>query len=67
MTEAQQIEPRMWGVTRVASELGVHEATVYRWCKEKRLPYVRMPGGHLRFDPAKITSWLEDRAVEVVK
>lgn len=66
MTTPSPPEPKLWGVERTASELGVHQATIYRWCKTKHIPHIRV-GSLLKFEPAKVKAWLDERAIEAVK
>jgi excisionase family DNA binding protein len=41
----------------VASILRCHVASVYRAVAEKRIPFLRVPGG-VRFDPADLEVWI---------
>lgn len=34
--------------------LGVADETLRRWADERKIRHVRLPSGHLRFDPADI-------------
>ncbi len=56
---------KLWQVPRVASELTVSEAHVYRMVREKRIPFLRI-GKALRFDPKDIQAYLDERRVPAV-
>jgi excisionase family DNA binding protein len=42
-----------------ARRLHISPKTLARWAKDGRIPSVRTPGGHRRFDPAVIAEWQE--------
>ncbi|WP_435107269.1 BldC family transcriptional regulator [Nocardiopsis synnemataformans] len=41
-------------VAEVGDLFRVNPRTVNRWVAQGRIPVVRTPGGHLRFDPAEV-------------
>ncbi|ASU60965.1 MULTISPECIES: BldC family transcriptional regulator [Nocardiopsis] len=41
-------------VAEVGDMFRVNPRTVNRWVAQGRIPVVRTPGGHLRFDPAEV-------------
>jgi len=46
-------------VPEVAKALGIHPATLRRWCLSGRGPqYFRSPGGAFLFRPEAITAWI---------
>jgi excisionase family DNA binding protein len=47
----------------VAEQLGVSAETVLRWSRRGELPYVRLPGGAIRFRDDQIGDWLDARTV----
>lgn len=49
-------------VRQAAETLGLHEQTIYKWSRTGRIPTLRI-GGTLRFDPALLADWLENREV----
>lgn len=53
-------------VKGLAAKLAISQGHVYRMAAEKRIPYLRV-GALLRFDPAAIDAWLENRKVEQVR
>lgn len=56
----------LWTVAQAAKELQVSEKHLYRLCREKRIPHVRV-GSALRFSPTDLQAWLTDRALPAVK
>lgn len=38
--------------------LGIAQRTLYKWIKEKRIPYLKV-GNQYRFRPEQIDAWLE--------
>lgn len=58
--------PMLWTVAQAAKELQVSEKHLYRLCREKRIPHVRV-GSALRFSPTDLQAWLTDRALPAVK
>jgi excisionase family DNA binding protein len=57
--------PKLWDVERVATELNVSKATVYRLVADKRIPFIRL-GQLLRFEPESVRTWLDERTVPAV-
>ncbi len=54
--------PRLLTIEQVADHLGVGVRHVRRLVAERRIPFVKW--GHLlRFDPDRISAWLDDREV----
>lgn len=52
-------------VKQVAEMLCIAEQTCYKWARSGRLPAIKV-GYLLRFDPAAIERWLEQRTTESV-
>jgi len=46
----------------VADRLGVSPETVLRWTRRGELPALRLPGGAIRYRPADLDAWLEQRS-----
>lgn len=46
--------PKHLTTQQVARIFHVHPNTVVIWANEGKLPYVRTPGGHRRFDPEAV-------------
>jgi DNA-binding transcriptional MerR regulator len=49
----------------VAEKLGVSEHTVRAWTRQGLIPHVPLSPRVIRYDPAKIDDWLNERAVQV--
>jgi excisionase family DNA binding protein len=47
----------------VAELLGFKPETIRRWARAGRLPYVKAPGGDLRFSEAAIERWKQVRTI----
>lgn len=54
------IEPLL-RVTDVVDWLGVSAKSIYRWCEEGRMPFVRA-GTSLRFRRADVEAWIQQAA-----
>lgn len=50
-------------VEELADKIKFNKYTIYRWVKERKIPYVKMPGNDIRFNTVKIENWLENRTV----
>ena len=51
-------------VQELSKMLNFAPTTIYRWVKDRRIPFVKMPGNDIRFDKAKIEKWIENRTVK---
>jgi excisionase family DNA binding protein len=47
-------------LAEAAQQLGVHPTTLRRWSDLGRISHSRTPGGHRRFDPSDIQSFLQE-------
>lgn len=56
-----------WALGDVARALACSTRTVRRLCADGALPYARMPGGSLRFEPALVRAWCERQRVGGVR
>jgi excisionase family DNA binding protein len=54
-------EPRYLTVAQLAVRLQVSESTIYGWVDRDLVPFL-MAGDLLRFDPAVINEWMNNRA-----
>lgn len=48
-------------VNQVAEMLGVHRSSVYRYISSHGLPYYKIGGGRLLFDPERVEAWVESQ------
>lgn len=53
----------LWGMTRAASELGVHHLTLRRWVSQGKLPCIRDTYGRRFFRRADIEKLARERGV----
>ncbi len=53
--------PRLLPVSAAARMLGVSPSSLRAWAAEGRVPHLRTPGGHRRFELEELERWLADR------
>ncbi|MGD9695541.1 MAG: helix-turn-helix domain-containing protein [Thermoleophilia bacterium] len=53
--------PQLLSVSAAARLLGVSPSSLRAWAAAGRVPHVRTPGGHRRFDLDELVRWLADR------
>jgi len=58
----KKTEDALLTIKEAATALSVHAATVRRWITEKRIPYVRLPGGIQRLKQTTVERIREERA-----
>ena len=51
-------------IAEVAEQLSISTKTVYRWIAEKKITYVRLPGGDIRFRQSEIETWLKEKTIK---
>jgi excisionase family DNA binding protein len=49
-----------------ASALGVSRKTLLKWCKEKRITYIRYPGGAFKFRESTLDIFLGRNTIHAV-
>ena len=54
-------EPRLLTVSAAARLLGVSSSSLRAWAAAGRVPHVRTPGGHRRFELDELVRWLSER------
>lgn len=54
-------ERDLLSVSAAARMLGVSPSSLRAWAAAGRVPHVRTPGGHRRFERATLVRWLKDR------
>ncbi|KAB1662756.1 helix-turn-helix transcriptional regulator [Pseudoclavibacter sp. CFCC 13611] len=65
MTTASPTAERVWDIHRLAEELGVATATIYRMRSEgASLPRAFKIGQQLRWRPADVAAWMESQLEE---
>ncbi|MGO9658718.1 MAG: helix-turn-helix domain-containing protein [Acidimicrobiales bacterium] len=56
--------PKLLSIDELAERLGVTQRHVRRLVAERRVPFLKV-GRFIRFDPAKIATWLDSSRVPV--
>ena len=64
-TNSSTVEAQLLTIDAVAQALGVTRRHVQRLVAERRIPFLKI-GRFIRFDPAALSVWLEERRVDVV-
>lgn len=54
-------------VQQLSEKINFAPMTIYRWVKDRRIPFVKMPGRDIRFDKEKIDQWIENRTIKSKK
>ena len=57
------IPENLLNIRELAQRLGVQVKTIYCWVHAREIPYVKV-GRLVRFDPADISQWVEDRKIK---
>jgi excisionase family DNA binding protein len=58
-----KMEKRYLGIEEASSYLGLTKGSLYVWCCQKRIPYLKV-GKLLKFDIIEIEKWLQDKRVK---
>lgn len=56
--------PQLLTIRELSDNLKISTSTIYHWVANNKIPFVKMPGGDLRFDEKKIQSWIEQRTIK---
>lgn len=51
---------KLLNVKQMANLLGIHPHSLYRLCRDKKIPYFKIKGIGVRFDPDKIKNWIQE-------
>ena len=51
-------------VREAASFLDVHFMTIYKWCYERKIPFIRIRGS-IRLDPEALDAWVREGEVKI--
>jgi DNA binding domain, excisionase family len=51
-------------IDQLAEKVNMKPRTVKGWVSKRVVPFIKMPGGDIRFDPEKIESWLTNRTIK---
>ena len=60
-TRTGRLESRLLSVSAAARLLGVSSSSLRAWAAAGRVPHVRTPGGHRRFELDELVRWLAER------
>jgi predicted DNA-binding transcriptional regulator AlpA len=52
----------LWDIVQVSAYLRVPVQTLYYWRKKRQGPPASRVGRHLRYDPAQVRAWVNNRA-----
>ena len=55
----------LWTYKQLAEHLSLPIGTAYAWVSQGRIPYIRISGRCVRFDPGEIRVWLDARRMGV--
>jgi excisionase family DNA binding protein len=45
-----------------AEVLRINKSTMYRWIKDGKVPFIRLPSGDVRIDEKEFDAWLSERS-----
>lgn len=51
----------------MAERLSLSVSTLYKYVEQKKITFVRLPGGDIRFNQDAISDWLEKRTIKAQK
>jgi excisionase family DNA binding protein len=52
--EPHPMPKKILNVKALAAMMGVSRHTVYVWCREEKIPYLRLGRGQIRFNPDEV-------------
>ncbi|KAB1102662.1 helix-turn-helix domain-containing protein [Micromonospora aurantiaca] len=62
MVNRQAVSEELWSIDEVSAFLRVPVGTLYQWRHRRIGPRAAKVGRHLRYNPADVRAWLEERA-----
>lgn len=51
----------IFGVTKLAKELGVNPCTIYRWMESENFPYIQVTERKRAFDIDEVKAWINNK------
>lgn len=63
-TEQTKRDTHLLTYQQVADRLGIRVPTLYVMVHRLRIPHIRLSGRMVRFDPAEVDQWLDERRVQ---
>jgi excisionase family DNA binding protein len=61
--EGLSVTERLLTARELANRLGVSTGALLRWTRAGKVPAAKLPSGAVRYDPERITAWLEQLAM----
>lgn len=58
------IERRWLKISEAAEYLGLHSKSVYRACRQRKIPCSKLPGIGMRIDKQKLDRLLEEQGID---
>ncbi len=49
-----------------ALKLGITSAALGKLVREKKVPYVELPNGEIRFDPSDLEQWVQSHKIQSI-
>jgi excisionase family DNA binding protein len=59
-----EMSTKLWNVNEVAEFLNLAPGTIYHFLSEHKIPFIRISGRCVRFDPKQIEAWVAQRSEE---
>jgi excisionase family DNA binding protein len=60
-------EEVLWKPEEAATYLGIKTATVYAWVERGSIPFLRIGGRLVRFNPSELVRWAQDQRGDVAR
>lgn len=54
-------------IAEVAERLKISTSTMYKWVEKKKITFIKLPGGDIRFDEDTLQGWLDRKTVKAQK
>jgi excisionase family DNA binding protein len=54
-------------ISQLAEKVNFKPRTIKGWVQKRVVPFKKMPGGDIRFDPEEIQRWLDRKSVKPSK
>jgi excisionase family DNA binding protein len=51
-------------ISQLAEKVNFKPRTIKGWVQKRVVPFKKMPGGDIRFDPEEIQKWLDNKTVK---
>ena len=57
------MEARLLKIKEVSRYLGISIQTLYQWTSQRRIPFIKIGQGRIRFDIQAIDKWIRERSI----